>query len=212
MNEKTRSFLSGGILGLLTHHPENKNKKTSGLAIASLVLGIFSVLLGWIPFFGWILVILAILFGVLALININKGLNSGRGLAFAGFVLGIIGFILALILMISFIVSAFRGSSCEDMNCFIIQANQCNATTYQETIDVGTISYSVNSSCVLTKEIVKLSDKEDPLIKRMIERKTMECFYSKGKFNGQWTTSMIEGLQNCRGELKEAIGQMLILV
>lgn len=97
MNEKTTSFLSKGIIGVLTRNPENRTKPTSGFAIASLILGIFSILLGWVPFFGWILVILAIVFGILALINIDKGLNSGRGLAIAGLILGVIGFILTLL-------------------------------------------------------------------------------------------------------------------
>ncbi|MFH0701192.1 MAG: DUF4190 domain-containing protein, partial [Candidatus Woesearchaeota archaeon] len=118
MNDKTKSFWSGGIIGVLTRNPEDKTKKTSGFAIASLVLGIFSILLGWIPFFGWILVVLAIVFGILALVNINKGFNSGRGLAIAGFILGAVGFILAVIVLIGTISSFLHSSSCNDMNCF----------------------------------------------------------------------------------------------
>jgi len=204
----------------LIRKPENKDKKTSGLAIASLVLGIFSVLLGWIPFFGWIFVILAIVFGILALTKINQGLFSGRGLAMAGFILGAIGFILAVIVMIASIISFMHGSSCADMNCFIAQASQCKSITYEEITDIGTIRYSItpensnsdNSNCFLTKEIVTLSEKEDPFLKKVLEGKKMQCVYSQGQFNAQWTTSLIEGLEDCQGELKEAIGQMLILV
>lgn len=215
MNEKVKSFLSGGIIGMLTKNSENKNKKTSGLAITSLIMGIFSVLLGWIPFFGWIFVTLAIVFGIIALTKINQGLFSGRGLAMAGFILGVIGLILAVVVMISSIISFMHSSSCTDMNCFIAQASQCQAAAYEETTKIGTISYSItaeNSSCLFTKEIVKLSENEDPFLKSVLEGKKMQCAYSQGKFNAQWTNSLIEGLEDCQGELKEAIGQLLILV
>ena len=61
-----------------------EGKKGSGFAIASLVLGILSVVLGWLPFVGWILVILALVFGILALIKIKKGEASGKNMAIAG--------------------------------------------------------------------------------------------------------------------------------
>lgn len=56
---------------------------TSGLAIASLVLGII-----WIY---WIGSILAIIFGAVALKQCNRGERSGRGMAIAGLVLGLVG-------------------------------------------------------------------------------------------------------------------------
>lgn len=40
----------------------------------------------------------------------------------------------------------------------------------------------------------------------------MECVYSPGQFNGQWTTSLIDGIEDCQGELKDAIGQLLLLI
>jgi hypothetical protein len=68
--------------------------KTNGLAIAALVLGIM-----W---FYWVGSVLAVIFGHVALSQINKsnGTQQGRGMAIAGLVLGWVGVaILAIILI-----------------------------------------------------------------------------------------------------------------
>ncbi|MBI4721520.1 MAG: DUF4190 domain-containing protein [Candidatus Stahlbacteria bacterium] len=73
--------------------------KNSGKAVASLVLGIC----GWfIPFGGYVLDILAIIFGAQArsAIKRSNGKLSGEGMAIAGLVLGIVGLgITTLVLM-----------------------------------------------------------------------------------------------------------------
>jgi len=67
---------------------EKETGKKTGFAVAALVLGILSLLFGWIPFLGWILIILALVFGIL-------GIKS-KGMAVAGIVLASIGLILAV--------------------------------------------------------------------------------------------------------------------
>lgn len=64
--------------------------KTNGMAIASLVLGIL-----WIGGLGSVL---AVIFGYLGKnqINASGGTESGRGLAIAGIVLGIVGIVGAI--------------------------------------------------------------------------------------------------------------------
>jgi hypothetical protein len=74
--------------------------KTNGLAVASLVLGIL-----WIY---WIGSILALIFGYNAKGQIDRsnGMQSGRGLAVAGIVLGWVGVgTLALVLIVALITS-----------------------------------------------------------------------------------------------------------
>ncbi|MFO8015629.1 MAG: DUF4190 domain-containing protein [Candidatus Woesearchaeota archaeon] len=74
--------------------------KTSGLAIASLVFGILSFILGWVPILGWLIVILAIVFGIIALVKISKDPTiGGKGMAIAGIVLGGILLAISVILM-----------------------------------------------------------------------------------------------------------------
>lgn len=67
--------------------------KTNGLAVASLVLGIV-----WIY---WIGSVLAVIFGAVAMSQIEKsgGTQGGRGLATAGLVLGLVG--VGILFMIS---------------------------------------------------------------------------------------------------------------
>lgn len=133
-------------------------------------------------------------------------------------ILIIIGLFFGLFFLL-LVIGFMAGSSsviCTDMNCFITKANQCKQAVYIETTDAGRIGYSVssdnNDNCILTKEIVELSENEDPFIKEALKGKMMKCTYSKGEFNDQWTTSMIEGIEYCNGELKDAIGQLLLLV
>lgn len=66
---------------------------TSGLAIASLVLGIV-----WVY---WIGSILAIIFGAIAIKQCNRGERTGKGMAVAGLVLGIVGAVVALIIFVA---------------------------------------------------------------------------------------------------------------
>lgn len=116
------------------------------------------------------------------------------------------------------LIDYFAGGStkCTDMNCFIVKASQCKAATYEEVSDIGTISYSVKSessgNCTLTKKILELSENEDAFLKKILEDKKMQCPYSQGEFNSQWTSSMVEGIEYCNGELRDAIGQLLILI
>lgn len=66
------------------------------LGILSLILGIFALLLAWIPFFGFILCVIAI---VISGIGLSKvGVN--KGLAITGLVLGILGLLTAIVISI----------------------------------------------------------------------------------------------------------------
>jgi uncharacterized membrane protein YvbJ len=70
--------------------------KTSGMAIASLILGILGASL------------LAIIFGIIAISQINKsnGLVTGKGMAIAGIILGVISTIGYIIIIIALVVAA----------------------------------------------------------------------------------------------------------
>jgi hypothetical protein len=68
--------------------------KTNGFAVASLVLGIV-----WVY---WIGSVLAVIFGFIALNQIKKlnGVQSGKGMAIAGLVLGFIGIAMIIVVVI----------------------------------------------------------------------------------------------------------------
>jgi hypothetical protein len=61
----------------------------NGLAVAGLVCGIISVVLFWVPFLGWVLAALGIIFGGIGLAKANKGAPN-KGMAIAGLVCGIV--------------------------------------------------------------------------------------------------------------------------
>lgn len=71
---------------------ENKGK---GLAIAALVLGICAFVFAWVPVLNWILAILAIVFGIIALVKKAK-----KGMAIAGLVLGAVSILVAICMSI----------------------------------------------------------------------------------------------------------------
>lgn len=85
--------------------------KTSGKAITSLVCGILSIVM---PFIGFILGVLAIVFGILSRNEIKRGEGKieGGGMATAGLVCGIIGiavviFWVSIVGVIAGIISKF---------------------------------------------------------------------------------------------------------
>lgn len=74
---------------------------TSGMAIASLVLGIVGILSCGCLIFS----ILAIVFGRIANRDISAGTKSGAGLAKTGFILGVVGVVLGVLYWILVIVT-----------------------------------------------------------------------------------------------------------
>lgn len=70
-------------------------KRTSGLAVASLVLGILGI---------WIL---AVIFGGIAISQTGKDPNlSGRGMAIAGLILGMVGFLITILVVVAIVGAA----------------------------------------------------------------------------------------------------------
>ncbi|MEF2967113.1 DUF4190 domain-containing protein [Paenibacillus sp. M1] len=77
--------------------------KTNGKSIASLVLGIMSLV---VPYIGFILGIVAIVFASMSFKELKRTGEQGRGLSIAGLVCGIIGTVLYAILIL-IVVLAF---------------------------------------------------------------------------------------------------------
>lgn len=76
-----------------------EKKPTSGLAVAGLVIGIIALISSVVPLlnlFSFPLVLLAIIFGGIAVFQTAKGKRGGKGLAIAGLVLGIIGLLITV--------------------------------------------------------------------------------------------------------------------
>ncbi len=65
-------------------------KETNGLGTAGFVLSLLAIFLGWIPFMGWIIWLLGLIFSFVGVFKTPKGL------AIAGLVISLIGVILLI--------------------------------------------------------------------------------------------------------------------
>lgn len=86
--------------------------RTDGLAIAALVLGIFSLVCSWICL-GVVLGPAAAIMGFISRNRIaaSGGTIGGGGLAIAGLVLGIIGFLASAAFVLIYVISAASSNS-----------------------------------------------------------------------------------------------------
>ena len=75
-------------------------KRTSGMAIASFVLGVIGIVSWWMG--GFVISILAIIFGIIGLREVKRSPDevTGYGLALAGFILGVVTLAMGVIAMI----------------------------------------------------------------------------------------------------------------
>jgi hypothetical protein len=81
-------------------YPGYQPRRSSGKAVAALVLGIMSIVFCWLSFFDAIFVILGLIFALLALSETKALGGSGRGMALAGLVCTIVGAILATVITV----------------------------------------------------------------------------------------------------------------
>jgi len=65
-------------------------QKSNGIGTAGFVLALLGLILGWIPFLGWLLWILGLIFSFVGIFN------SPKGLAIAGLIISFIGIILIM--------------------------------------------------------------------------------------------------------------------
>ncbi len=150
---------------------QQPRKTTSGLAVASLVLGVLAVLTGWIVV-GGVLGILAIIFGAVSLSNIKKDPSkTGKGMAIAGLVTGIIGVIITVVVLFlitstGFLISRFTRASEEarvsEAKGVIKQIWTLSQTYYEE---CG--HFPVDREFQLTDEFGWASDEAESLAEQM---------------------------------------------
>jgi hypothetical protein len=75
-----------------------EGQQGNGMAVAGLVLGIIGLVFCWVPFLGWILALLGIIFGGLGMGKANKIGGRGKGLAVGGLVCGVLGLVIGVAL------------------------------------------------------------------------------------------------------------------
>jgi hypothetical protein len=100
------SFIGVYLTYILPPQPPVYIRPTSGLAVASMVLGILGVLSICIPFLGLILSSLALVFGHFGMSETKDGSKSGHGMLISGLVLGYIGIAPNVMMVIFFITGS----------------------------------------------------------------------------------------------------------
>lgn len=87
--------------------PSAVKPKASGMAVASMVLGVLGITVGLCLLFFPVMPILAVVFGHLALRQISSTGAPGRGVAITGVVTGYVGIGLALLSLIGLALGTF---------------------------------------------------------------------------------------------------------
>jgi hypothetical protein len=101
-------------------------------------------------------------------------------------------------------------ATCSDADCFIAAADGCQDMNVTLTGSVATFTYASSQSCVFTKTLVSVGGNETQQMKDFLEGKSMACIYERGKFNPGLVTSLVDGMEYCTGDLKDALGQLLV--
>jgi len=117
-----------------------------------------------------------------------------------------------IILTLVFLAGCAGPQICNTADCFIADANECKATSVEIKEEIGVVKYSTTEDCTFTKQIVSLDKGEAQEMKNLLEGKMLTCSYEVGDFDQRWVNTLIDGIETCDGELKDILGQLLILI
>jgi hypothetical protein len=99
---------------------------------------------------------------------------------------------------------------CMEKACFIAAANDCKDLNVTIREDIGTFRYSSSPDCIFKKTLVSMNGTESREIRNLLEGKNMTCIYTKGKFDQRLVTTLIGGIEYCRGDLKDNLARLVI--
>jgi hypothetical protein len=86
-------YYGPGPYAPMYQQPVARAQPGNGMAVASLVLGITSIVFSWLGLLTLVQVVLALTFGGMGISRANQG-AGGKGLAIAGLVLGCVGLVI----------------------------------------------------------------------------------------------------------------------
>jgi len=123
--------------------------------------------------------------------------------------LKITAIVLAIIAVLSASILSFFPMKCVSDECFIEQANKCNAATYTKNIE-GTTFRLETKDCLLTKTIIDMRIDEPEEVKKNFLGKGMTCTYVEGDFSQLYLTTISGMIGSCEGELKRKISMFIV--
>ena len=99
---------------------------------------------------------------------------------------------------------------CTTADCFALAANDCKAATLTINQSYGVVAFTSFDNCTYTERIVNIVN-DTPAIKDVLENRSMDCTYDKGGFDVDWIKDVVLSATNCRGDLRETLGQLSLL-
>ena len=131
--------------------PAGAPNPNNGMAVAALVLGILTfVCLG--PIAG----VLAVIFGFLGMKKANEMGGTGKGMAIAGIILGIVGTVISILLLV-FVVFAADKASDSISDSVKNWSGPANASDYNITVEKCAIDSTFDSPKMTIKVVNKTS-------------------------------------------------------
>jgi len=88
-------------------------------------------------------------------------------------------------------------------------ANNCESLDLEVVEKAGTFQYTSNN-CVFTKTVISLQEDEAQDMKYLLEGTSLSCSYQQGSFNEHWANSLLTDIEDCDGELKDLIAQLIL--
>ncbi|MEM3126511.1 MAG: hypothetical protein QW331_00375 [Candidatus Woesearchaeota archaeon] len=100
---------------------------------------------------------------------------------------------------------------CTTKECFVSMANRCDLTVYSVTEEGTTYVHTIKKGCIYSKTVTKVAPTEPQDVKILLEGKSFECKYYQNAFNNAWMNTLTQGLQNCHGELREGLQELMLI-
>jgi len=128
------------------------------------------------------------------------------------------GIILLLAVIGFYTFNYFVPKNCNYADCLVFAANDGKAANFQSTDKAGIEwSYQIKrdffGNHTFVKTALRVDDTEPQFIKELLQGKSLTCTYEVGAFDKRLVTSLFYGIgDNCSGELKENLGQLLFLL
>jgi len=138
----------------------------------------------------------------------SRGPWKESALSFTNLII-IFGAIVLLATIVIFMLF-FSSSECETAECFAEKANNCEKSVYILDEEGTTYRFTSSTDCVVEKSVTAVSDTEPEIIREMFLNKAMSCTYSQDGFDERLLSTLLSGLENCEGELKESLYELAI--
>lgn len=101
-------------------------------------------------------------------------------------------------------------TTCTTNECFIDEANACGKVEMYSEMPGGGWFRFYSKNCEFKKTVSNLYESETQEMKDLLEGKSLICKFESGEFDENWINSPLEGLEKCKGKLKDIIAQLIL--